>query len=60
MRCVSIVVRERDEDMKGPGSTLGCKLLSFSYKHSITGQIFSKCLKMAATVYERETFSADE
>ena len=28
-RCGSVVVRERDKDTKGPGSTLRCNFLSF-------------------------------
>ena len=63
-RCGSVVVlkreRLRDQDMKGPGSRSrfdpGLRFFFFLIETlSITGQKFSKCLKMAATVYERDS-----
>ena len=40
--------------MKGPGSTLGCDLLSFNKNNLKT---FLSDLKMAATVYKRDVCS---
>ena len=45
-RCGSVVVRKRDKDTKGPGSTPELRISFFLIKTlSIKGQKFSKCLK---------------
>lgn len=34
-RCSDVVVNERDEDTKCPGSTLGCDFLSFFNRNTL-------------------------
>ena len=58
------VVRERDEDTKGPGSRFrfdpGLRFSFFLIETlPITGKNFLSVLKMAATVYERDNCTGD-
>ena len=53
-RCGSVVVRERDSDTKGPGSTLGCDFLSFFIKHSRVKNFLSCHKNGSDRTYERE------
>ena len=56
----SVVVRERSQQAKGPGSILGWKFLLFNKKDSLYQlKNFLSVLKMATTVYETETCDGD-
>ena len=57
----SVVVRERSQQAKGPGSILGWKFLLFNKKDSLYQlKNFLSVLKMATTVYETETCRGEE
>ena len=55
------MLREKDYDTKGPGSTLDCDLPPFKIETlSIIGQKFFNVLKMAASVNGREICGGEE